>query len=630
MRKTVCLILFLLAFILCGCSNQSETTKPTTVPTTIPSTTYVPLSENEEILCDFINTPSILGNVQNIIDGEAYLFCEFIISSHKLKYNFNSLSGNTSICMYSSGDIYFDATLKYYNGQSIDFRMHQYNITNVVAQESSVKFTYKVDSCFADYLKQKQVNIEAFIENGKVVRLEVNYRASNLYSYGIDPYGIAKCEKVVVNITDYNYNDYEIRPANDLFRYSTIFKENLAEVLYLSKLRGMVTKIYREKGYIDYVPDNTKTYTVYKNCPENLKFDTKLIASYGSDVTVETKEVTGVDYSTPGVYAATATCEYAGKEYSYTVMIEVVESDIEPLEIIQLDEAIKNLFDINNYSILVGYNKIYKFDRNINQIVGELDLNSQAQDMVLKENCLYVATQYTQYSTETVENMNGIIYLIDFEKFEVLEYTLCDINPYSIAVDNRNDLIISSSKRNNYKLYMMDSESKEISVIYNDYSIYEKAKLYYDSDLDIVLFQNQWATVSYIIFSYDATKKIYEETYRQESMKYSANTIYNDYVISNVGCIYKPVNGRMISIAEIESIGLALKDAKIHNDYLYHIEGGSSGGSYKVIKTTLLNGVAKTYEICGEQKLNLNFISVTDSYIYLAGISGIVIYENNL
>lgn len=125
--------------------------------------------------------------------------------------------------------------------------------------------------------------------------------------------------------------------------------------------------------------------------------------SYFSNYYLKTNIVGEVDFTRLGEYPVTLFVTVDGQTYSNDFTIQIINSQIDLQDVIELENDIVDVFKIDNYLLLATFTSLYKYDIKAKQVVGNKNLKCQFNHYYYRDSYLYVTANYP-YTSEYLEN----------------------------------------------------------------------------------------------------------------------------------------------------------------------------------------------------------------------------------
>lgn len=396
-------------------------------------------------------------------------------------------------------------------------------LTGYLKPDSTVNKTYKVDLEIED-------NIDYSVPG-------------EYYTYAYVVFdGFKFTKRVCIRVVKSNYQlslwDYLIVPINGPLDFScNLYDSYLGSVsLDASKLTYSDNFDITKEGVYDVIVSTEyegKTYS--KECVievKDPKYEIKLLHDYdlifeqnssvdlnSLDVILKASDpyfrdyylkadiVGEVDFTRLGEYPVTLFVTVNDQTYSKDFTIQIINSQTDLQDTIELETDIVDIFRIDNYLLLATTTSLYKYDINTNRVVGIVDLKCQYNHYYYRDSYLYVTANYP-YTSEYLENdqYSGTINKIYFDDFSLVSQVEVNFYPYSIFVDKRNQGIVTMGLNQHVNLISLDFKTKSWKSIDH---IYMKSEIYYSYQEDSFILISTRSTETPRYYVWNSTTSSY-------------------------------------------------------------------------------------------------------------------------
>lgn len=334
------------------------------------------------------------------------------------------------------------------------------------------------------YLTEENGIIEtkAIFENGRIIEYELDL--TNIKSYFTDS---TKVKRLTISLKSFSYNEERL-PKYDLFYYDETNEEEFLNILKNSyntenaiklgrKFDFMLTKEYKLymgeefelEGYL-YDKDNGQSVRLeHLNCdviytPE---IDMTAVGTKKYKVTIITKD---------------SYCK--GYTFEKEITINITKTVQVDKEVLFDGSNIEKIFLVQDYLLVADENKLYKIDTSTNTIVDSVNILAKCSSVYYKDGFLYAAAYYPYESDYKEEDeYSGVITKINYDTFEIEQQVEVNCYPYTIIVDNRNQVIVSKGLSQHVNHSFVDMSTGALTTLTSGY---EMDYLIYDSINDCI------------------------------------------------------------------------------------------------------------------------------------------------
>ncbi len=374
----------------------------------------------------------------------------------------------------------------------------------------------------SNYLEEDNGIIEtkAIFENGKIVEYVLDL--TNIKSYFTDSTII---KGLTISLKNFYYSEERL-PKYDLFYYNETSEEDFLNIVKNSYNTEDST-IHGRKFVLE----------MNKNYKLNIGEEFNLVANLfdtdnGQEVKLENLNcdiiyTPELDLSTIGkkTYKVTIIINNSyckGYTFEEEITIDITKSVQVDKEINFNESNIENIFLVQDYLLVADENRLYKIDTSTNSIISSANILAKCSSVYYKEGYLYVAAYYPYESYYMKEDeYSGVITKINFDTFEIDKQVEVNCYPYTIIVDNRNQVIVSKGKNQHVNYSYVDMNTGSLTTLKKGY---ERDYLIYDSITDSLHIITQQHTGGNELLDY---KNGYYE------YNFDTSSIRADYVLYN-------------------------------------------------------------------------------------------------
>lgn len=547
-------------------------------------------SQEEKALEKFLNSPNLQTDIMLRMEQDytavEQTLCELKINSEEMSILLYQAESTIYINTNNNTIYYSNKNGKYYsiiNNQNI---MDSIPISTYTKEKDLDIFDYIINitystNYFSFDLDFKKMLVDNIDEPNKELYDDINIPAINCFgtikeglvnSFTVDftnilsllgDLGYSVEGKLFICLENINYVD-EVKPLNSIKESDFLYK---SPDFIVGQITQDIENLYNENkepiqptyriGWIE------KNYNIKVNEPLILNgylYDINYNYIYLNycDITYTPE----LDLSKLGKTEYTISINYDDYEFTEKINVNIVGETIKSDEEIKIIEnGITKTFRVNNFLLICDINTMYKYNLENNTIEGSVDLKCQANSIYVKDGYVYVAANFPAVGYD-FNNLQGTITKINLDNFTITKQMIVDFYPYSIFVDNRNNILVGKGEDQHIKYSSINIDTEEITHLEhlygyeNDYLIYSEEKDAFMSITTNHTGDNPWykfngttyentnssiTNINYLSYIYNNGEIIIESTYGNLVLG-SFNSGINDYSFKNYEFYYEKSN----------------------------------------------------------------------------------------